>query len=147
MMSPAGQNTASRIAFLSGTGRGAADNDVKPASGLGTTEVLGPGNPRSWSPDGRYLIATVGSDLWVLPAASDQKPVAFTDTPFAENFGRFSPDGRWVHITQMSLGAMKCTWPRFRDPVARSVYPRMEGHMRVGGATAEKCSTSTKITG
>jgi serine/threonine protein kinase len=65
--------------------------------------------PTSWSPDGRFLLfyATgdpkTGYDLWVLPdplgmrgSVKPAKPYPFLRTQFNEQWGRFSPDGRWV---------------------------------------------------
>lgn len=49
-----------------------------------------------WSPDGSSLLYSSGGDLWVVPLSGAQEPVAFLRTPFIENSGTFSPDGRWV---------------------------------------------------
>jgi eukaryotic-like serine/threonine-protein kinase len=77
----------------------------KLASGVGPEELLlkaderlGPGD---WSADGRFLIYTRAGyktkyDLWVLPLAGDHQPSLFLQTPFQEDWGRFSPDGRWI---------------------------------------------------
>ena len=60
--------------------------------------------PTDWSPDGRFVLFHSMSvrttnpnwDLWILPLNGDSKPYPLTQTPFNENFGRFSPDGRWI---------------------------------------------------
>ncbi len=77
----------------------------KLASGVGPEELLlkaderlGPGD---WSADGRFLLYSREAqktkyDLWVLPLAGDHQPSLFLQTPFQEDWGRFSPDGRWI---------------------------------------------------
>jgi Tol biopolymer transport system component len=55
--------------------------------------------PDSWSPDGRFIFfysARNKGDLMVLPLTGDQKPFSFLSTPFDEQEGVFSPDGRWA---------------------------------------------------
>ncbi len=54
-----------------------------------------------WTPDGTALIysrqeAKTRRDLWVLPLEGDRKPRPFLVTPFWEDQGRVSPDGRWI---------------------------------------------------
>jgi len=77
----------------------------KASSGAGGEEVLLDDNlekyPVSWSPDGRFILyrnlgPTTGNDLWVLPLSGNRKPIPLLTTEFNENFGQFSPDGRWV---------------------------------------------------
>ena len=62
------------------------------------------------SPDGRFLLyATVEDlkdtiwDLWIFPHAQ-AKPLPFARTPFVEDHGRFSPDGRWVAFASTQSG-------------------------------------------
>jgi Tol biopolymer transport system component len=61
--------------------------------------------PSSWSPDGKFLLYFGGGgprkNMWVLPLTPERpgaalKPVAVLQTRFNEEFGRISPDGRWV---------------------------------------------------
>ncbi|MEJ0007966.1 MAG: hypothetical protein WDM77_16780 [Steroidobacteraceae bacterium] len=54
-----------------------------------------------WSRDGRFLLyysidPQTKGDLWVRPMTADQKPWVFLKTPFDEENGQFSPDGRFV---------------------------------------------------
>ena len=56
-----------------------------------------------WSPDGGYLMYTVGTsgignghDLWVLPMTGERKPFAYLQTRADEDVAQFSPDGRWI---------------------------------------------------
>jgi Tol biopolymer transport system component len=80
--------------------KGRFDLYLRPASGAGAEEVLLEDNvakyPMSWSADGRFLLYRANNDFFVLPLSGDRKPVPFLRTPFAENQGQFSPDGRWV---------------------------------------------------
>jgi Tol biopolymer transport system component len=88
--------------------KGAFDLYRKPADGSGSEELLLQSaetkRPNSWSPDGRFLLynsAQNNGDLMVLPMTEDQKtrqrkPFPFISTPFNEQSGAFSPDGKWV---------------------------------------------------
>jgi len=77
----------------------------KSANNAGTEERLVESDttilPVSWSPDGNsigYLVVDpkTGSDLWVLPLSGDRKPSPILHTPFFENHGQISPDGKWL---------------------------------------------------
>jgi serine/threonine protein kinase len=58
----------------------------------------------SWSPDGRYILlysgfggSATGNDLWILPTTEAARtPQRFLASTFNEEYGAFSPDGRWV---------------------------------------------------
>ena len=57
--------------------------------------------PLDWSSDGRFLLYSkpsekTGWDIWALPLTGDQKPLPVVETPSSDEFGQFSPDGRWV---------------------------------------------------
>ena len=78
----------------------------KAANGSGDEELLlktGTASmPLAWSPDGRLLLyetldSKTGWDFWVLPVLpSRADPAPYLRTPFRENQGQFSPDGRWM---------------------------------------------------
>jgi Tol biopolymer transport system component len=83
----------------------------KQANGVGNEELLFADGlekyPTSWSPDGKFLLyfsdgdPKTKDDLWVLPMTPERsgearKPFSFAQTPFNENWGQFSPDGRWI---------------------------------------------------
>jgi Tol biopolymer transport system component len=77
----------------------------KDSSGGGQEEQLtqGPNDKwvTDWSRDGRYLLYAemnpkTKSDLWALPLDGDRKPVPLLQSPFAEERGQFSPDGKWI---------------------------------------------------
>ena len=66
-------------------------------------------NPSSWSPDGRFLLYTIGGppqlrDLWVLPLKGDRKPLSYLVTQFSETEAEFSPDGKWVAFVSNESG-------------------------------------------
>jgi serine/threonine-protein kinase len=68
-----------------------------------TTKVEVVQTPMSVSPDGRWLIygetgtdANGGADLWKLSLDGDPAPTRLVATSASENFGRVSPNGRWL---------------------------------------------------
>ena len=66
--------------------------------------------PKSWSPDGRYLIYAqinpgTGADLFALPIGQpDSHPLALAQTTATEDQGQFSPDGHWIAYTSNESG-------------------------------------------
>ena len=103
--SPTWSPDGGRIAFLAQRGKQFGIY-LKPANGAGA-ETLAlstplPVWPSSFSPDGRSLVfeGPIGAgslpDLFLLPLAGTQKPVPFETTPTWENYGKVSPDGRWI---------------------------------------------------
>lgn len=86
----------------------------KPASGAGPEELFLRSNtlavPKSWSPDGRYLIYAqinpgTGADLFALPIGRpDSHPLGLAQTAATEDQGQFSPDGHWVAYTSNESG-------------------------------------------
>jgi len=92
----------------------------KLSSGAGAEEPLlksgEPKYPTDWSPDGRFLLyTTVGGDVWLLPLSGDRKPVPFLQTPFFENWARFSPDGRWIAYQSNASGRHEVYVQPFRE--------------------------------
>jgi serine/threonine protein kinase len=74
-------------------------------------ELLEPGPLRfasDWSKNsGTVLYVELGlkgNDLWTLNIDGDRKAARFTDTPFNELQGQFSPDGKWVAFTSDESG-------------------------------------------
>jgi dipeptidyl aminopeptidase/acylaminoacyl peptidase len=76
----------------------------KDSAGAGLEEQLtnGPNNkaPSDWSRDGRYLLYTEyapkSADIMALPLEGERKPMVVLQTPFSEEEGVFSPDGKWI---------------------------------------------------
>jgi Tol biopolymer transport system component/predicted Ser/Thr protein kinase len=98
----------SQIAYTSlriGTG---AQIFRKDAAGAGQEEQLTSGpNPKDmtdWSHDGKYLIFSepgpkTSIDIWALPITFGRgggKPLALVQTPFIDDSGQLSPDGKWL---------------------------------------------------
>jgi eukaryotic-like serine/threonine-protein kinase len=88
----------------------------KPSNLAGNDEILVKSGshkmPSSWSPDARYLLffnPIPPSRVWVLPTATgaERKPVAFEQSEFDEELGRFSPDGRWIAYTSNESGRLE----------------------------------------
>ena len=93
-----------RIVFAS-IRKGPYEMDLSATSGAGEEERLVESAQNTvatdWSADGRFLLYTsrdpqTDQDLWVRPMTGDPAPWMFVKTPFSEEAGRFSPDGRWV---------------------------------------------------
>jgi Tol biopolymer transport system component len=116
----------SRIAFESKRKGGSYDIWLKPSSGAGTEElVLETPNdewPYDWSKDGRFLLyhltdPKTGYDLWSLPmTGNDRKPAVVVNTPFTEQNGQFSPDGRWVAYETNESGGFEIVVQPFPEP-------------------------------
>jgi Tol biopolymer transport system component len=65
--------------------------------------------PDSWTPDQSLLLYEVEDpktswDLWVLPLADGSKPYPFIQAPLRQEYGRISPDGRWVAYRSTESG-------------------------------------------
>jgi len=85
----------------------------KRADGAGAEELLyadaRPKYPMSWSPDGKFLLylttsdPNTRSDLWILPdpfgPPGASKSYPWLQTPFLESEGQFSPDGKWIAVS------------------------------------------------
>jgi serine/threonine protein kinase len=110
---------------------GSLDLYQKSSQGTGGEDLLVASNvekyPTSWSADGSYVLydafnhASSKSDLWVLSVA-DKKTFPFLKTPFNENRGMFSPQGKWVLYASDESG---------RDEVYLARFPGGEEKIRV----------------
>ncbi|MBZ5580046.1 MAG: protein kinase [Acidobacteriia bacterium] len=56
--------------------------------------------PTSWSPDGRYLLASMA----LVPLTGDAKPIPVGSRNGRSGQGRFSPDGRYIAFTSRESG-------------------------------------------
>jgi serine/threonine protein kinase/dipeptidyl aminopeptidase/acylaminoacyl peptidase len=69
---------------------------------------LGP-YPDSWTPDQRALLYELNDektswDIWVLPVFPEGKPRPLIQAPERQEFGRISPDGRWIAYRSTESG-------------------------------------------
>jgi Tol biopolymer transport system component len=112
------------IAFTS-TRDGSGDLYRKAVDGSGADVLLvsspQPKAPTDWSRDGRFLLyysidPQTKADLWVLPMTGDQKPWVFLKTPFDEEYGQFSPDGRFVAYESDESGRYEIYIRPFTSP-------------------------------
>jgi hypothetical protein len=115
-----------RIVFASGR----SQLHQRLASGEGDEKVLLRANsvelvrPTSWFPDGRFLLydggfsVTRSADVLVL-AVDAPSPVPFVQTPFTEEQGRFSPNGRWVAYVSNESGGAEVYVRGFRTDFSR----------------------------
>ena len=78
--------------------------------------------PTDWSPDGDFLALRVGprdqSDIWVF-SIQDQKATPFLATPFNEQAGQFSPDGKWLVYVSDESGQREIYVQPFPGPGAK----------------------------
>jgi len=85
--------------------------------------------PSDWSRDGRFILYHGGSQghrlgtLWILPMRpSGGQPRSYSQTEFAEDMGRFSPDGHWVAFQSDESG---------RNEVYVDSFPEPHGRVRI----------------
>jgi eukaryotic-like serine/threonine-protein kinase len=111
----------------------------KLAGGAGVEERLVPAEQMafaaSWSPDGRFLLyvntdTQTATDLWVLAMAGDRPSSVFLKTPFAERWGTFSPDGRWVAYHSNESGQHEIYLRPFVPPGASRPAAEVVGGQR-----------------
>jgi Tol biopolymer transport system component len=93
----------------------------KAANGAGPDERLVKGLTCDWSPDGRFLLyiavdPKTRGDLWVLPLHGDRKPFPLLATSAIEQWGQFSPDGRWVAYQSNESGRFETYVRPFPGP-------------------------------
>jgi eukaryotic-like serine/threonine-protein kinase len=87
---------------------------LKPSDGSKKEELFFGNQSRKWvddwSRDGRYIVyfevmhPSGNYDLWIFPLFGDRKPWPYFQSPFDENHGAISPDGRWMAYTSNETG-------------------------------------------
>ena len=78
----------------------------------------------SWTPDGRSLVyarqeAATRRDLWILPLDGDHTPKPYLVTPYFEERGVVSPDGRWMVYDSDESGQTEVYVQSFPDAGAK----------------------------
>jgi dipeptidyl aminopeptidase/acylaminoacyl peptidase len=78
--------------------------------------------PRDFSPDGKYLVFSLGStpyDLWTLDLESGDPPRPYLDADWNENRAQVSPDGRWLAYSSNETGTDQIYVRSFPEPGSR----------------------------
>ena len=124
------------------TNRGGGDLYQKASSGLGGEQALVQSDvvkyPTDWTRDGQLLYMTIltgsGARLWIHdPAETDaqKKDRPLLSTNFSEEFGRFSPDDRWLAYVSEETG---------RDEIFVVPYPSLSSKVQVSNGGGEQAA-------
>ena len=138
---PIWSSDGQRVVFTSGgpAGLGLYQKEVSSAKDEALLLSIDGGlsAPRSWSPDGRFLLYSRMAgpqfwDLWVASVAGNgprksAESIPFARTRFNEEDGRFSPDGRWIAYVSDESGRNEVYVRRFTDDFS-------SGSASVGGS-------------
>ena len=132
-----------RIVFSSGQGGRynlfvtAADGSGRPE---GLTDTPESKKPTSISPSGDFMLfnynsPSTGSDIWQMSLNRHTAPRPYIQTPFNENEGMLSPDGRWVAYMSDETG---------RNEIYVRAYAAPGGKKRISidGGTAPAWNTN-----
>lgn len=119
--SPDGTQVAYRTGTVDKPTIGFAASD---GSGVKRTTACpkSPCTPSDWSPDGRFLVLTVGdTDVWTMPVGSEGQAKPLLAEPFAERDARISPDGRWLAYVSDETGRPEVSVRSLTGPARRFV--------------------------
>jgi Tol biopolymer transport system component len=114
--------------FFGNTSEGRWNIFVRSVSGASEPTALLPPTrprwPRDVSPDGNVLLyqewsASTRGDLKVLPLSGERRPRDFIASPFDDDEGTFSPDGRRVAYVSDESGRKEVFVASFPDPSQR----------------------------
>ncbi len=119
------------------TNRGGGDIYQKASSGLGGEQALVQSDstkyPCDWASNGRLLYMNVvsgnGARLWIHQDSPDKKDSPLLSTNFSEEFGRFSPDGRWLAYVSEETG---------KDEIFVVPFPSLSSKVQVSTAGGEQ---------
>ena len=86
--------------------------NIKAANGLGDVETVIPTGatfPKSWSPDGRFLIylrrgQKTRLDMYTVSLDAERRESLLLNSPFDESSPSLSPDGKWLAYTGDDTG-------------------------------------------
>jgi Tol biopolymer transport system component len=119
--SPDGTQVAYRSGTLDTPTIGFAASD---GSGVKKTMACpkSPCEPNDWSPDGRFIVLTVGgADIWTMPVGSEGQAQPFLAESFTERDARISPDGRWLAYVSDETGRPEVSVRSLAGPTRRFV--------------------------
>jgi Tol biopolymer transport system component len=98
--------------------------------------------PTDWSPDGRWLLATVygeaDQDVWMLPADGRGTARSLFGERFTERDARFSPDGRLVAYVSEETGRPEVSVQRIDGQPRREVISVAGGDQPVWGRSGRE---------
>ena len=119
--SPDGTQVAYRAGTLDKPTIGVAASD-----GSGVRQMMAcpksPCEPSDWSPDGRFLVLTVGrTDIWTMPVGSEGQARPLLAESFTERDARISPDGRWLAYVSDETGRSEVSVRSLTGPPRRFV--------------------------
>jgi eukaryotic-like serine/threonine-protein kinase len=85
-----------------------------------------------WSNDGKYLVyrkfgEKTASDLWLLPLSGDRQPKPYLATQFNEDWGKVSPDGRWLAYQSNESGRYEIYVQAFPEPGRKVIVSKGGG--------------------
>jgi len=92
----------------------------------------------SFTPDGKTVVfdqdsPSGGRDIWTLTMQADEKPCPFVQTPFDEQGGAVSPDGRWLAYVSNDSGRDEVYVQSFPKPARRWTISNGGGKSPVWG--------------
>ena len=91
-----------------------------------------PCEPTDWSPDGRFLVLTVGrTDVWTMPLRSEGQAQPLLAESFTERDARISPDGRWLAYVSDETGRPEVSVRSLTGPARRFVVSSAGGDQPV----------------
>ncbi len=141
---------------------------IKAANGLGDAETvlaLGATFPKSWSPDGKYIIflkrgVKTRLDMYSVAMDSERKETLLLNSPSDEVSPELSPDGKWlaygsddtgsyeIYVQAFSNGKLGADRKRISTTGGRMpVWRRDNGELYFIAADGQMMSTSVKISG
>jgi len=81
-----------------------------------------PCEPSDWSPDGRFVVLTVGgTDVWTMPVGTEGQAQPLLAESFTERDARISPDGRWLAYVSDETGRPEVSVRSLTGPARRFV--------------------------